>query len=118
MKSSMNKRGSILIEAILAVFILSVAVIALMRVSALSLRAGNKYQQFSEVEEIGEKVLYDIEVGNRADLIMNGAKGHRNNMYFKIDLREEQADLKRLEIHFFDDLGKRKPGTIRMLKNL
>ncbi len=75
MKTSMGQQGFLLMEVLIAVLILSIAFVSFTAVLAQVLRVDSRARNFNRALEGYEKFLFEMENGQRSDLVTEGGQG-------------------------------------------
>ena len=76
-----QRQGFLLIEALLALLILSLVLVASLGAIAQGLRIAKKGEETTRALLTFEKILFDLETGKRLDWVLYGGKGEWDEKY-------------------------------------
>ena len=75
MKKRKSRDGFLLLEALIAILILSIALVASLGGIAQALRIAKRGEETTRNLLAFERILYELETGERLDLVSEGGKG-------------------------------------------
>ncbi|MBI3317263.1 MAG: hypothetical protein HYZ85_04595 [Candidatus Omnitrophica bacterium] len=96
-----NENGFQLIEALIALVIISIACVSLMGVLSGSLKVTGKGEFITKGLLATEKLLYQLEISERMDLLLFGGKENKDGYLFEIITKLHQQEVS-IPIEFYD----------------
>lgn len=113
MKFLAKNKGSFLIEALLAVFIIAVAVVALLRTCSMTVQVLNRYKKTQTVEALSERIFYDIQSRGKVGSSINGQT--LNGGFAIAKYQVSQHELPHLQIRILDADKRDEMGVLHVI---
>ena len=82
-----NQRGFFLVEVLVAIVIISVAMVAALAGMSRALKMSERSEAFTQTVLPMEELLFEIETGSRQDLLEAGGKAQFNDKTFQVQSR-------------------------------
>lgn len=96
-----KQSGFLLMEALLALLVLSVAFVVCLGAVAQALRLSSRAEETTKAVLASETLLFELETGMRPDLVVFGGRGERAPYRYVIE-SETTNDLEKPIVSFYD----------------